>query len=111
MNNEWNVNFHQNSLPASFILVEGSQKLLFWFSVKLRYHVSFNILHAFKCYLSDFFFQESHREDGMMTMEGAALAQSCVLPKTAYQRIETADSRVSGIVYISFRQLQTSREV
>ena len=47
-NNEWNGNFLQNSLisiPLAFSLVKAPLKCLFWCSVKLYYHISFNIRH------------------------------------------------------------------
>ena len=70
MNNEWDVNFLQNSLldtySCKFPLVKAPQKFLFWYGVKVPDFISFNVNHILKSYSWDEFsiykIRKSHTE-------------------------------------------------
>ena len=94
MNNEWNTNFLPNFLlalnkliPASFPLVEAPLKLLFWYGVKL---ISFNVLYILRSYNQDelsLYETKKHFTglgEGLVHMEVAALAQSCLSLKILF---------------------------
>ena len=67
-------------IPVSFSLVEAPLKILFWYGVKFRNCIYFNILNVIKWLR--FIFKFCYPKLDLISIEGAALAQLCVPQKT-----------------------------